>query len=160
MRRGPGGLSSIQMVPYILTSLQWRHNVGDGVSNQQPHDCLLIRLLTAQIKVNIKAPRHWPLWGEFTGEYPEQRASNAENVSVWWRNHDVITIFDVQSDEIQNTHATAFWSKWIWWRDTTVWHLTILGVLYWKRPDDIFIVRKLQIVDCITRNSYCRHLYI
>ena len=25
-------------------SLQWRHNERDGVSNQQPHDCLLNRL--------------------------------------------------------------------------------------------------------------------
>ena len=22
-----------------------------------------------QIKENIKAPRHWPLWGEFTGDW-------------------------------------------------------------------------------------------
>ena len=38
---------------------------------------------------NIKAPRHWPLWGEFTGtgEFPAQRANNAENVSIWWRHH-------------------------------------------------------------------------
>ena len=42
----------------------------------------------AQIKENIKAPRHWPLWGEFTGEFPSQRASNAESVSIWWRYHD------------------------------------------------------------------------
>ena len=41
---------------------------------------------------NIKAPRHWPLCGEFTGtgEFPAQRASYAENVSIWWRHHDVI----------------------------------------------------------------------
>ena len=34
-------------------------------------------------------PRHWPLWGEFTGtgEFPAQMASNAENVSIWWRHH-------------------------------------------------------------------------
>ena len=25
-------------------------------------------LIQAQIKENIKAPRHWPLWGEFTGD--------------------------------------------------------------------------------------------
>ena len=33
-----------------------------------------------QIKENIKAPRHWPVCGEFTGtgEFPAQRASNAE----------------------------------------------------------------------------------
>ena len=39
---------------------------------------------------NIKAPRHWPLWWEFTGYrwIPAQRASNAENVSIWWRHLD------------------------------------------------------------------------
>ena len=42
----------------------------------------------AQITENIKAPRHWPLLEEFTGEFPAQRASNAENVSNWWRHHD------------------------------------------------------------------------
>ena len=26
------------------------------------------------------------MW-EFTGEFPAQRASNAENVSIWWRRH-------------------------------------------------------------------------
>ena len=38
---------------------------------------------------NIKAPRHCPLCGEFTGtgEFPAQRASYAENVSIWWRHH-------------------------------------------------------------------------
>ena len=25
-----------------------------------------------------------------TDEFPEQRASNAENVSIWWRHHDDI----------------------------------------------------------------------
>ena len=45
--------------------------------------------IQAQIKENIKAPRHWPLCGEFTGpgEFPAQMASNAENVSIWWRHH-------------------------------------------------------------------------
>ena len=45
--------------------------------------------IRAQSKENIKAPRHWPLCGEFTGtgESTAQRASNAENVSIWWRHH-------------------------------------------------------------------------
>ena len=42
--------------------LQWRHNERGGVSNHQPHDCLLNRLFKAQIKENTKALRHWPLW--------------------------------------------------------------------------------------------------
>ena len=28
----------------IISTLQWRHNEHDGVSNHQPHDCLLNRL--------------------------------------------------------------------------------------------------------------------
>ena len=46
---------------------------------------------SAQIKENIKAPRHWTLCGEFTGtgEFPAQRASNAENVSIWLRHYEV-----------------------------------------------------------------------
>ena len=43
--------------------------------------------IQTQIKENIKAPRHWPLWREFTDEFPTQRTSNAENVSMWWRHH-------------------------------------------------------------------------
>ena len=47
--------------------------------------------IQTQIKENIKAPRHWPLCGEFTGngEFPAQRANYAENVSIWWRHHDL-----------------------------------------------------------------------
>ena len=51
---------------YCIT-IQWRHNERDGDSNHRPHDCLLNRLFKTQIKENIKAPSHWPLWGEFTG---------------------------------------------------------------------------------------------
>ena len=53
-------------------------------------ESLIQPFIQTQIKVNIKAPRHWPLCGEFTGtgEFPAQRASYAENVSIWWRHHD------------------------------------------------------------------------
>ena len=52
----------------LCLALQWRHNDCYGVSNHQPHDCLLNRWFSQlQIKENIKAPRHWPLGGEFTG---------------------------------------------------------------------------------------------
>ena len=37
----------------------------------------------SQIKENTKAPRHWPLWGEFTGD----RWIPRTNVSIWWRHH-------------------------------------------------------------------------
>ena len=41
----------------------------------------------AQIKENIKALRNRPLCEGFTGEFPAQMASNAENVFIWWRHH-------------------------------------------------------------------------
>ena len=47
--------------------LRWRHNGRDGVSNHQPHD-FTQPFIRAQIKVNIKAPRHGPLCGEVTGD--------------------------------------------------------------------------------------------
>ena len=43
--------------------------------------------IQARIKENIKAPRHWLLCEKFTGEFPAQRAGNAENVSIWWCHH-------------------------------------------------------------------------
>ena len=52
----------------INCPLQWRHNERNDVSNHHPHDCILNRLFKAQIKENTKAPRYWPLRGEFTGE--------------------------------------------------------------------------------------------
>ena len=52
-----------------LLTLQWRHNEPDGISYHQPYDCLINRLFKAQIRETIKAPRHWPLCGEFTGDW-------------------------------------------------------------------------------------------
>ena len=47
------------------------------------------QFIRAQIKENIKVSRHWPLCGNSPGtsEFPAQMASNAENVSIWWRHH-------------------------------------------------------------------------
>ena len=48
--------------------------------------------IQAHIKANINAPSHWPLWGEFTGDrwFPAQKASNAENLSIWWRHYATV----------------------------------------------------------------------
>ena len=80
-------------------TIHWRHNDHHGVSNHQPYDGLLNRLFRRRSKENIKAPRHWPLCGEFTGtgKFPTQRASYAENVSIWWRHHQAILGGEVDS---------------------------------------------------------------
>ena len=73
----------------ITRPLQWRHNGRHGVSNHQPHDCLLNRLFrhrskkTSKLRVTGLCEGNSPV----TCEFPSQRAINAENVSIWWRHH-------------------------------------------------------------------------
>ena len=75
-----------------LVPLQWRHNGHDTVWNHQPHDCLLNRLFrrrskkTSTLRVTGLCVGNSP----GTGEFPAQMASNAENVSIWWRQHAAI----------------------------------------------------------------------
>ena len=70
-------------------SLQWRHNGHDGVSHHRCLDCLLNRLFRhrskkiSKLRVTDLCAGNPPV----TGGFPSQRASNAENVSIWWRHH-------------------------------------------------------------------------
>ena len=70
-------------------SLQWRHNECDGVSNHQPHDCLLNCLFRCKSKKTSKLCITGLCEGNslVTGEFPAQRASNTENATNWWRHH-------------------------------------------------------------------------
>ena len=56
------------------------------VSNHQPRGCLLNRLCRHRSKKTSKVRVTGLIVG--TGEFPAQRASYAENVSIWWRHHD------------------------------------------------------------------------
>ena len=103
------------------TTLRWRHNELDGVSDHQPHDCLLNRLFgrrskkTSKLRVTGLCVGNSPGTGEFpaqiasnalrvtglcvwnspgTGEFPAQMASNAENVSIWWRHHEAKIMYN------------------------------------------------------------------
>ena len=91
----------------ISSTLQWRHNGHDGVSNHQLHDCLLTRLFRRRSKKASK-PRVTGLWERNSpaiGEFPAQRASNAENVSIWWRH---------QGNQGVTAVSTRHW-KLLWW---------------------------------------------
>ena len=78
---------------WSLNSLQGRHNGRDSVSNHQPHYCLLNRLFSRRSKKTSKLRVTGLCGGKSpgTGEFPTQMASNAENVSIWWRHHDWFT---------------------------------------------------------------------
>ena len=70
-------------------SLQWRHNERDSVSNHQPYDCLFNCLFRRRSKKTSKLRATGLCMGNspVTSEFPTQRASNAENISIWWRHH-------------------------------------------------------------------------
>ena len=99
--REHSGLSMLKEFKFILNhshdfeikwptfSLQCGHNGRDGVSNHQPHECLLNRLFgywsmkTSKIRVTGLCAGNSPV----TGEFPAQMVSDAENISIWWRHH-------------------------------------------------------------------------
>ena len=74
-----------------INTLRWRHNGRVSVSNHQSHDCLLNRLFRCRSKKTSKLRVTGLCAGNspWAGEFPAQMASNAENVSIWWRHHDI-----------------------------------------------------------------------
>ena len=71
------------------TPLRWRHIGHDSVSNHQPNDCLLNNLFRRRSKKTSKllVTGLWAGNSPGAGEFPAQMASDAENVSIWWRHH-------------------------------------------------------------------------
>ena len=103
-------------LPMSNETLLWFHNGRNGVSNHQPHHCLLNRIFrrrsnkTSRLCVTGLCEGNSPV----NGEFPARRASNAENVSIWWR-HDGIIAFQnifvqqlVQVDINENTKTPQY----------------------------------------------------
>ena len=63
-----------------------------------------------QIKENSKAPRHWLCaWNSpMTSEFPAQKASYTENVSIWWRHHDSLVL--TKAFALYQRAPTAWWN--------------------------------------------------
>ena len=83
--------SHVQCCPVIICStLQRRNNGHDGVSNHQPHDCLLNRFFRRRWKNTSKLCITGLCVGNspVTGQFPAQRVINGDNVSIWWRLHE------------------------------------------------------------------------
>ena len=88
------------------------HNDHGGVSNHQSHGCLLNRLFRSRSKKTSKLRVTCLCAGNSpgTGEFPAQKASYAENVSIWWRHHDVY--FDLRPNKRLSKQS------WGWWFET------------------------------------------
>ena len=114
-----GGSENVPGIPGACATRNFTYLVRGPWRPKSPASRLFTQpFIQVHIKENIKAPRHWPLWGEFTGDrwIPAQRANNAENVSIWWRH------------------------VWVWWRavDSQLFILSLLSQKYsW-----IFYIKK------------------
>ena len=79
----------ISMIILRIERSQWRHNERDWVSNHWCIDCLLNHFFwhrskkTSKLFITGLCEENPPV----TSEFLSQRASNSENVSIWWR-HD------------------------------------------------------------------------
>ena len=69
-------------------TLQWRHNGHNGIPNHQPHNWLLKCLSRHTSRPKLRVTGLCEGNSPVTGEFPAQRASNMENVSIWWRHHE------------------------------------------------------------------------
>ena len=98
----------------LPNTLQWRHNGRDSVSYHQPRERLLNRLIRCGSKKVSKLRVTGLCAGNSpeTGELPAQRASNAENVSIWWRHHE----------ESTEKHLLAWWHIYpVSWSSAMIW---------------------------------------
>ena len=75
-------------VATIITVMSY--NVRDSVSNLRRLDCLFNRLFSrrskksSELRITCLCDGNPPV----TGGFPSQRASNAENISIWWCHYD------------------------------------------------------------------------
>ena len=109
--------AAMQLLPITLREmdpgikLQERHCGRDGISNHQPHDCLLNRLIrhrskkTSKLRVTGLCAGKSPV----TGEFPAQMASKAGNGSICRRHHDLITW--VRRDAVLANKISSNWSR-------------------------------------------------
>ena len=130
--------------PWFNPPLQWRHSERVGVSNHQSRDCLLNRLFrrrskkTSKLRVTGLCAGNSPV----TGEFPAQRASNAENFSIWWRHHG-------NRHPYITCHTAEVWG----YAETVLVHRrihtrTYIYIIYWK-----LLLRMWNIVDL---HYFCR----
>ena len=100
-----------------FTTIQWRHNERDGVSNHHPNHCLLNHLFGRRSKKTSKLRVTGLCAGNSSGtsEFPAQRASYVENVSIWWRHHEHgLTLTHWGRDKMAAISQTTFSNAFSW----------------------------------------------
>ena len=80
---------------YILRVVHYSDVIMGTMALKSPVSRLFTQpFIQAQIKENTKAPRHWPLCGEFIGNRWMSHTNGQwrGNVSIWWRHHGSISV--------------------------------------------------------------------
>ena len=91
-----GVIVGFNLLFWFPVALSWRHNGRSGVSNHRRLNCFLNFLFRrrsqkiSKLLVTGLCEGNSPV----TGEFPAQRASNAENVSTWRRHHGLSINYD------------------------------------------------------------------
>ena len=103
---------TIYFTAQFMQTLQWHHNKHDGISNHQPLDCFLNSLFRHRSKKTSKLHITGLCVGNspVTGEFPEQRASNAENVSIWQCHHKQ-NLWEIPCPQQWHEHINSFVPK-------------------------------------------------
>ena len=132
------GPETRKMVPFddvIMVTLQWRHNGRDRVSNYKPQDCLLNRLFRRRSKKTSKLRVTGLCAGNSpgTGEFSAQMTHSAENVSIWWRHHDV--------------HHPLFWKTKNFYPTCSI--ALLLIPCYWLVPSEYCYLTTRRVNMCI-----------
>ena len=68
---------------------------------------LTMEMATNYRRIWLRMGTKAPLPSPGTGEFPAQMASNAENISIWWRHH---ALFDLNM-VTQNNSSAKGWSN-------------------------------------------------
>ena len=84
----------------------------DGVIMPSAFRLFVQQFVQAHINENINIPRHWPLWRESTGDrwIPLTRTSNAENVSILWRHHELVCCVLYMYEHVWKTSFVCVWA--------------------------------------------------
>ena len=143
-------------------TLHWRHNGRDSVSNHQSHDWLLNRLFRRRSKKTSKLRVTGLCVGNSpgTGEFRAQMASNAENISIWWRHHEYVILWSlVVSGPLSCTSPQQLWGNenqfgllvWLITLDSINWNFQ------WSEYTGDRIVHPSVRIRVWNRNKNCNH---
>ena len=127
--------------------------------------------IQAQIKGNIKALRHWPLYGEFNGEFPIQRASNSGQcfhlmTSSWCTQlsvhvTDCTVVMEIRQPCGLNQgilHNTIYVNTIMWYQPSIYLHISYAWVVHLLIRIHFKIIRTYSYLEF--RFSYIRLLTI